>query len=64
MHANPGGALPDWLVNYTSRELPFRTIVALRAQVKRRQYPGFEDHVRRHFPDSRLLGRAAVAVSE
>jgi NAD(P)-dependent dehydrogenase (short-subunit alcohol dehydrogenase family) len=46
VHANPGGRLPDWLVNYVSRDLPFRTIEGLRAQVKRRQYPAFEAEMR------------------
>jgi hypothetical protein len=46
VHANPGGRLPDWLVNYVSRDLPFRTITGLRAQVKRRSYPDFERALR------------------
>jgi hypothetical protein len=46
VHANPGGALPNWLVNYVSKELPFKTIQGLRAQVKRRSYPEFEKHLR------------------
>lgn len=48
VHANPGGRLPDWLVNYASRDLPLKTIEGLRAQLKRRSYPAFdrELHVR------------------
>ncbi len=49
VHANPGGSLPDWLVNYTSRDLPFKTIEGLRAQVKRRHYPEFESHMKERF---------------
>jgi NAD(P)-dependent dehydrogenase (short-subunit alcohol dehydrogenase family) len=48
IHANPGGQLPNWLVNYVSRDLPLKTIQGLRAQLKRRSYPDFdrELHVR------------------
>jgi hypothetical protein len=46
LHANPGGSLPNWIVNYVSRELPYKTIMGLRAQVKRRSYPEFEAHLR------------------
>jgi len=49
VHANPGGALPNWLVNYVSRDLPFKTIEGLRAQVKRRHYPEFEAHMKERF---------------
>jgi hypothetical protein len=50
VHANPGGRLPDWIVNYVSRELPHRTIAGLRAQVKRRSYPEFEKLMRAKLP--------------
>ena len=49
VHANPGGALPTWLVNYVSRDLPWKTIEGLRAQVKRRHYPEFEAHMKERF---------------
>jgi NAD(P)-dependent dehydrogenase (short-subunit alcohol dehydrogenase family) len=49
VHANPGGALPSWLVNYVSRDLPWKTIEGLRAQVKRRHYPEFEAHMKERF---------------
>ena len=49
VHANPGGALPTWLVNYVSRDLPYKTIEGLRAQVKRRHYPEFEAHMKERF---------------
>jgi len=42
VHADPGGALPGWLVNMTSKEIPFRTLASLREQVKRRHYPEYE----------------------
>ena len=46
VHANPGGRLPNWLVNYVSRDLPLKTIEGLRAQVKRRHYPDVEAHLK------------------
>jgi hypothetical protein len=49
VHANPGGALPNWLVNYVSRDLPFKTIEGLRGQVQRRHYPDFEAHMKERF---------------
>jgi hypothetical protein len=54
VHANPGGRLPDWLVNYVSRDLPFRTITGLRAQVRRRSYPEVERAIQARFPYSFL----------
>ena len=36
VHADPGGSLPDWISNMVSRQLPFRTLLGLRAQVVRR----------------------------
>jgi hypothetical protein len=61
VHANPGGRLPDWLVNYVSRDLPWRTINSLRAQVKRRAYPDFEQRLRERFPQYPFLYRCAPA---
>jgi hypothetical protein len=43
--ANPGGALPDWIVNYVSKELPRKTIAALQRQVARRNHPEAEQHI-------------------
>jgi hypothetical protein len=54
VHANPGGMLPVWLVNYVSRELPHKTIVSLRKQVKRRSYPEMEQRIRA-FPEYRAV---------
>lgn len=42
VRADPGGALPDWVSNLVSEQLPFRTIANLREQVQRRDYPEFE----------------------
>ena len=42
MHANPGGSLPDWIINMVSKKIPFETIAGMQQQVKRRRYPDFE----------------------
>jgi hypothetical protein len=42
VHANPGGSLPDWIVNMVSKKIPFETILGMQQQVKRRTYPDFE----------------------
>jgi hypothetical protein len=55
VHANPGGALPDWLVNYVSRDLPYKTIEGLRAQTKKRRYPEFEATMRQKFAEYPFL---------
>ncbi|MCU1279709.1 MAG: hypothetical protein JWM53_3255 [bacterium] len=55
VHANPGGALPDWLVNYVSRDLPFKTIEGLRAQTRRRQYPELQAEMRHKFAEYPFL---------
>lgn len=43
VHADPGGRLPDWVVNLATRKLPHDTIQGLRRQLRRRQYPA-EQH--------------------
>ncbi len=43
--ANPGGSLPDWIINMVSKSVPHSTIVHLREQVKRRRYEAFEKKV-------------------
>jgi hypothetical protein len=48
VHADPGGWLPNWVVNYASSDIPFNTIVGLRQQVKRRTYPSVEQHIREY----------------
>jgi hypothetical protein len=59
VHANPGGRLPDWLVNYVSRDLPFRTITGLRAQLRRRSYPEVERVIQAKLPP--FLAAPAIA---
>jgi hypothetical protein len=41
VHADPGGSLPHWLVNWVSENLPWGTIARLREQVKK---PGYDQH--------------------
>lgn len=38
VHANPGGALPGFVVNWVSQKLPFVTLKNLREQVKKDPY--------------------------
>ncbi len=64
VHANPGGRLPDWLVNYVSRDLPFRTIVSLRRQVGRRHYPDFERTMRQRFAQYPFLWPRELAAGK
>ena len=45
VHADPGGSLPDWLINLVSKSIPYNTIVGLRQQVKRRRYMEFERRI-------------------
>lgn len=45
LHADPGGLLPDWLVNRVSRQIPHDTLSGLRAQLRRRRDPAFERRV-------------------
>jgi START domain-containing protein len=42
IQADPGGDLPAWLVNWASQRIPFNTITAMRAQVKK---PGYDNDV-------------------
>lgn len=42
VHADPGGSLPNWVVNLASKQIPYGTIAALQKQVRRRRYPEFE----------------------
>jgi hypothetical protein len=60
VHANPGGRLPVWLINYASRDLPHKTIAGLRAQLKRRSYPEMEQHIR-GLPEFRALEEKLAA---
>ncbi len=45
VHADPGGLLPDWIINRVSRNIPFDTLAGMREQVVRRHYPEFEQRV-------------------
>ena len=59
--ANPGGWLPDWLIASTSKDIPLRTIVNLRKQVKKTRgtytkfhakwQPVFDELKALHHPD-------------
>jgi hypothetical protein len=42
IHANPGGMLPDWIINTVSKKIPHETIAGMQKQVKRRAYTDFE----------------------
>lgn len=42
IHADPGGMLPDWIINMVSKKIPHDTIAGMQQQVKRRTYPEFE----------------------
>ena len=39
VRADPGGAIPHWLVNLVAKRLPFKTIQKLRKQIKK---PGYD----------------------
>jgi hypothetical protein len=57
VHASPGGELPAWLVNYVSRELPYKTIIRLGEQTRRRTYPDFAQYLQSHFSEYPFLTR-------
>ena len=42
VQADGGGLLPAWVANTVSKVAPFKTLRALREQVKRTSYPEFE----------------------
>jgi hypothetical protein len=42
IHADPGGSLPKWVVNFASKELPLSTIKNLRRQVLKAGYENDE----------------------
>ncbi len=44
-HADPAGSLPSFVVNMVSKTLPYKTILQLRRQVKRAQYPEVEQRL-------------------
>ncbi len=45
VHANPGGMLPDWIINLVSKKIPYETLSGMQQQVKRRRYSDFEKQV-------------------
>lgn len=61
VHANPGGSLPGWVVNWVSRELPYKTLASLRLQVARREYPEREARLMARPEYAALLGSAPPA---
>lgn len=54
VQTDPGGALPKWMANTFSSDLPYETIRGLRAQVRRRQYPEVERELMQ-LPEYRAL---------
>ena len=42
IHADPGGMLPDWIINMVSKKIPHSAISEMQKQVVRRKYPEFE----------------------
>jgi hypothetical protein len=42
LHADPGGMLPQWIVNLVSKKIPYETLMGMRKQVSRRRYPEFQ----------------------
>lgn len=63
VHADPGGALPDWVANIISKTVPYKTIVALRQQVVRMSYPVFETFVSLLPEYKRLMAETPPAPS-
>ncbi len=45
IHADPGGMLPDWIINMVSKKIPFDTLAGMQQQVKRRRYSSFEQQL-------------------
>lgn len=62
VHADPGGLLPTWMVNYASRDIPLKTIAGLRAQLKRRSYPELEKSIRER-PEYQFIEARTRAAS-
>lgn len=62
VYANPGGSLPQWLANLASKTLPRETLVGLRRQVKKAQYPEFEAEVARAPETRQLLEQTALGA--
>lgn len=62
VHANPGGSLPDWIINMVSKSIPHSTIVHLREQVKRRRYEAFERQIESK-ADYQAIVRSARSIA-
>ena len=61
VHADPGGALPDWLSNLVSKQVPRKTLEALRAQTVKRHYPVVEASIKAQPDYQALVGAEAPA---
>ncbi|MEO6953091.1 MAG: START domain-containing protein [Polyangia bacterium] len=57
VHADPGGRLPDWVVNLATRKLPHDTILGLRKQLRRRQYPDAQREIEKDPKYQAVLAR-------
>lgn len=63
IHADPGGMLPDWIINMVSKKIPHDTIAGMQQQVKRRAYPEFEKQLS-SVPDYQAVIHSADKPSE
>lgn len=63
VHANPGGSLPDWIINLVSKSIPHSTLVHLREQVKRRRYEAFEKKIEALPAYQAILASARAATA-
>lgn len=61
LHADPGGLLPQWIVDMVSRKIPHDTIVGVREQVKRRHYPELEKELSSRPEYLAVIGAGATA---
>lgn len=58
VHADPGGSLPNWVVNWVSRKLPYETLLGLRRQADEVSYPEDEAAAKADPKYRQLVGRA------
>jgi len=61
VHANPGGSLPDWIINMVSKSIPHSTIVHLREQVKKRRYEAFDKQIETQASYQAILAAARAS---
>ncbi len=59
-HADPAGSIPTFIVNLVSRTLPYKTLVGLREQVKRTQYPEIEQKLGQSPEYAAIMSMAAA----